>query len=38
LPIGGALNWNRQAILDEIEEAIASGDENKLRPDYLGGL
>ena len=38
LPIGGTLNRDKQAILDVIEGAIASGDENKLRPGYLRGL
>jgi len=38
LPIGGTLNRDKQAILDVIEGAIASGDESKLRPGYLRGL
>jgi len=38
LPIGGTLNRDKQAILDVIEGAIASGDETKLRPGYLRGL
>jgi len=38
LPIGGTLNRDKQAILDVIEGAIASGDESKLKPGYLRGL